>query len=284
MGIWFSSSIAVPYQREHYVPLQFSCRSLRDGVYPPQCVSFFFSDSLTLNLSILFMKTYSRNPATQSLKKGIKTFSFVLTALFLAALGAEAKDAQVKRSFHFNVKDLTFEEKGEYDLVSLKGCVFPEDEPGTPLLPALYVNILVPAGSTVKDVTATVQKEELVGTDFNIYPAQTPTPLDENIKPLFTKKNEEAYKKTSKKAISSSSNPQTTRGMTIVPVRLNPVRVVPATGELYLATDIEVVVTVDKPAQKLTVKGGKAFDEFSSSVKKNVVNPDEPDGIPAVQD
>jgi hypothetical protein len=213
-----------------------------------------------------------------------RIFSLAAAALAFAAVGVDAKDHQVKRSFHFQLSDLVIQEKGEYDLVSLKGGMFPEDEPGTPLLPAVFVNILVPAGSTVKSVTSTAQDEVLVDTDFNIYPAQAPTPLDENIKPQFTKKNEAAYKKTSKKELSTSTNPQTTRGMTIVPVRLNPVRLVPATGELYLAKTIEVVISVDKPDQKPKVKGSKAFDEFSSSIKKSVVNPDEPDGIPTVED
>jgi VCBS repeat-containing protein len=196
------------------------------------------------------------------------------------ALAASEKNHEVKHTFKYDHSDLSIEQKGEYDVISLAGATTPEDEAGTPSLPAVYANILVPAGSSVQGVTAVAKKEILVAEGLLIYPSQPPLPKVEGIKPEFVKPKAAAYQKTSKKELSTNGKPQTVRGMTIVSVRLNPVRVVPSSGDLYLAQEIEVTISVNKPAQRLSIEQGKHFDEFISGVKKSVVNPEEPEGMP----
>jgi hypothetical protein len=207
----------------------------------------------------------------------------LVTAVFFFIgniLSASGADHIVTVTLKYNQSDLTISQKDGYDVVSLKNASFPEDEPGTPWLPAVYANILVPAGSVVKNVETIAKDEVLVATGLTLYPTQSAYPLEEGMKPEFIKPKAEAYGKNAKKNLSTSGKPQTARGITVVPVRINPVRLIPATGELYFAGEVEVKVTVTKPAHRPTVKGGKNFETFSSSIKKSVVNPDEPESLP----
>jgi hypothetical protein len=208
----------------------------------------------------------------------------VIFSVSVFAGGGGGKTHLVKQTFSYDEADVSFEQAGEYDIVSLKNATFQDDEEGTPLLPSVYVNILVPAGSTVIGVDSVAKDEVLVATGVFPYPVQPPSPLDADIKPVFVGPKAEAYKKTKKKELSSKGKTQTAREMTVVPVRLNPLRIVPATGELYLARKVEVTVTVEKPSKRPQIKAGKKHKEFVASIQSLVVNPEESEGLPLTTD
>jgi hypothetical protein len=207
---------------------------------------------------------------------------FILTGMLVSGLTgvAGAKPHEVKHTFTYDYNDLSIVQKGEYDEVTLKDAPLSEDEVGAPALPVVYANILVPAGSKVSGVTAVATKEVKVAMGLLIQPTQPAAPLEEGPKPAFVGPNAVAYQKATKRELINSKKAESARGMTIVPVQLHPVRVVPASGDLYLAQEIEVTVSVDTPPRRLQAKGGKNFDEFSNAVKSSVVNPDEPEGVP----
>jgi hypothetical protein len=215
------------------------------------------------------------------------SFKLILTGILIGGISspditqaAGEKSHTIKHTFTYDYNDLSIVQQGEYDIVTLKDAPLSEDEVGAPALPVVYANILVPAGSKVSEVTAVATKEVKVAEGLLVQPTQPAAPLEEGPKPAFVGPNAVAYQKATKRELINSKKAENARGMTIVPVQLHPVRVVPASGELYLAEEIEVTITVDKPPRRLQAKGGKNFDEFSNAVKSSVVNPDEPEGAP----
>jgi hypothetical protein len=217
------------------------------------------------------------NMMNRQLKKCVETIVLLIAVIFAGDLSAKQKVVSV--TLQYQAEDLTIGKDNGYDVVTLDGATFPEDEAGTPLLPAVYINVLLPAGSTVLKVEAGSKNETLVGTGLFIHPAQMPVPLEEGVKPEFIKHKAAAYGKTTKNALYAGSKPRHSHGATFVPVRLNPVRYIPATGELYLAGEIKVNVTVDTASNRPKVRA-EQLKEFSSSIKSLVVNPDESEGMP----
>jgi hypothetical protein len=216
---------------------------------------------------------------TSKLRASLK---LVFTGMLISGIHAVAADKhhEVKHTFTYDYNDLSIVQEGAYDIVTLKDAPLSEDEVGAPALPVVYANILIPAGSTVKEVTAVAKNEIKIAEGLLVHPIQPATPLEEGLKPAFVGPNPVAYQKATKRELFSSQKSQHARGMTIVPVQLHPIRVVPVSGELYLAQEIEVTVTVNKASRRLQAKGGKSFEEFISSIKQSVVNPDEPEGVP----
>ncbi len=186
----------------------------------------------------------------------------------------EKNTNQVKVSLSFAKEDLSMEKKREYDFVSLKDASLPEDEPGTPWLPAKYVNVRVPDGAEVLSVSVNAVKETLMAKGLNVYPAQ-PSIRGHQPAPEFVKPDAAAYKSKQKKELGKKGDTQQMRQYTFVPVRINAVRLIAATGELYLAETVEITVEYKTKPQAAKIKAvkGKA-DPFENMMRKIVVNPD----------
>ena len=140
-------------------------------------------------------------------------------------------------------------EPGGFDLVMLKDrdAIYPQDEPGTPWLPAKYVNILIPEGAKVTDVSVVAFGEVKLVSGLNAYPVQPPAALN-NIDgkkkiPTFVGPKRYAYTETGKKPLIVPDKAKDAGGFTVVPVRVNPIRLIPITGELFVATEIEITVS-----------------------------------------
>ena len=155
----------------------------------------------------------------------------------LLIAGNTGADENLSISLSFDQKDLSIIQFKGFDVVGLKDTVFPEDEPGTPMLPARYINILIPSGAEVTDVTAQAENEIVAAENLLIYPVQPPVPLSKN--PVgFTNPDLGAYANTELKPLVQYTNTQKMRGLTFVPVRVNPVRLKGSTGEIFLAQKI----------------------------------------------
>jgi len=58
-------------------------------------------------------------------------------------------------AFSFDPGDVAFVEDSGFTAVHLKDGVMPQDTPGTPWLPALYINLMIPAGASVTGIEVT---------------------------------------------------------------------------------------------------------------------------------
>ncbi len=178
--------------------------------------------------------------------------------------------------FSFDRGKLSIRRCRGYDAVSLEGAELPEDEPGTPWLPALYVNVLIPPGHRLLRVDATLRRESPAARGLEVYPAQPPTPTCREPE-AFVEPKPAAYAATSKTPLVETGAVHRVRGMRYVSLRLNPVRLVPATGELYLAEAFDVRVATcpeTTPSSSLTLPPAAAPESFKRLVRRLVVNPE----------
>jgi subtilase family serine protease len=163
---------------------------------------------------------------------------------------------------------------GEYTRVALEDGVLPEDRPGTPWLPAKYINVLIPAGTRVTNIAAKAN-EELIAKDITVYPVQPPVPLSRPDLAKWHAADRAAYAVDSRvpESFAVLMGHNALREHTMVAVRLNPVRYNPATKELYLATTIRLVLQHERGVQPLALAPNMSDPMFDDMVRDMVVNP-----------
>ena len=187
----------------------------------------------------------------------------------------------------FSSADVSFKSYRGYEIVKMKNCLLPEDEAGSPWLPAQYINVAIPAGFEVSDMSVS-KDESLIRDDINVIPVQPPQPLSFP-RAAFTQKNEEAYLSTESfppRAAEILGN-YSFGGEPYVSIRLNPLRYVAAKKSLFLASKINISLTL-KPINKALSLNSNLSSTHASlfskdSIKKIMVNPEVLD-IAASQD
>jgi hypothetical protein len=145
--------------------------------------------------------------------------------------------------FNFSTNDLILGEDAGFRTVALPGCESPEAEPGTPRLPALFQQIELPSGVETAAVSYSVS-EVLVGTGLTLYPVQPAIALSDT-NSVFVGPDVAAYASTNRTpsdAVEQWGAVARRRGSCMLPVRINPLRYVPSSGELFLCTEIEVAL------------------------------------------
>jgi hypothetical protein len=101
--------------------------------------------------------------------------------IFLAVLAllvgvSPTQSAELRQEVEFSVQDLVFAASQGFDLVYLKGCEI-SGEPGKPQLPVKLIQIVLPSGSEVEEVTTASVRSELLSGEFSVFPAQPPRVL-----------------------------------------------------------------------------------------------------------
>ena len=152
----------------------------------------------------------------------------------------------------FNTESLLTVSHDQYTLVNLEGCTLPTDLPGHPWLPARFINLLIPSGATVQDIEVTAQ-EKLVAENVLIYPMQPPVPTvsSQNGRP-FILPDSVVYASTVKypAQLVALTGRHTLRGYSFVSLRLNPVRYLPATNDLYATNRMTIRLILQLPTAK----------------------------------
>ena len=161
-----------------------------------------------------------------------------LLGAFIATtcLSVLAQAGEVSLSFSFDPQDVTYQVRGAYEKIHLANADLPEDPPGTPWLPAEYVNVLIPSGATVTDVRAEGD-EILLRDDIAVLPAQPPQKRS-GARNAFVPALASAYAQADKVPanLAAAAGAHVMSGYSFVSVRLNPLRYVPAAKDLFLAT------------------------------------------------
>ena len=195
-----------------------------------------------------------------------------LVFLVFCLLPARGFSGEVTLSFPFAETNVSFVSVGGYDRILLEDGTLPQDAPGTPWLPAKFVNVLIPAGAEVEslDVGASevVLKENVL-----VYPVQPYVPRSKPRGP-FVLPDSTAYDSIDVTPSQSAvlTGTQSIRGYTLVSIRLNPVRYNPATGRITLAHEIGVVVHYRLPGVPPSI-ASRNSDLFESSADALAVNP-----------
>lgn len=181
----------------------------------------------------------------------------------------------------FDSNDIFYVESHGYTRVMLRGCVLPEGTPGTPWLPAKYINILLPLGKQIFDFDIDVD-DVLIMKNIDVYPEQFPTSTTSitlsNSYTLY--KEEAAYLSTN---ITPSEHIEITgyhkmRGYTFASIRINPIRYVPARKELYLSKEINISLYLMDETDLVSVATvgliNRKSTKFRKMLSKLVVNPE----------
>ncbi len=121
----------------------------------------------------------------------MKTF-ILTTSLFFMVLSIQAQ--QITKQITFSMGDVKTMQNGNYDIIRLKNTsiIVGEEYAGKPQLPVAHVNILLPKGATVTNVSITGQPSQVLGS-FNIYPAQPPAYTNFEAPPAFVEQDAAVY-------------------------------------------------------------------------------------------
>jgi hypothetical protein len=202
--------------------------------------------------------------------------TLVLLGSFPALANASAQE--VVAALVLDPNELSFAQHEGYDLVSIEGAVF-TTEPSEPMLPVFFVQLLLPPGSRCADMRTTVRGTVAIPGKFDISPAPRPV--------RFSLEGEAEVPKPSRRTYDSSLPypPEVARlagvgslgRYRVATVLVTPLQYVPATGELFLHTDIEIAVateTTDDEAARLSGGAAPAL-AVTSAVEQLVENGEE---------
>ena len=190
----------------------------------------------------------------------------------------ENTQESVKISLTFTPDQLSFNKNGDCDVVTMTDAILPEDTPGTPGLPAMYINVLIPSGAN--NVSAQVNgTDHLVAQGITICPVQPPSALS-SAAPTIVQPNESIYTLDTllPKQLSEITGTHTSRGYTFVSLRINPVRYNPSKGEVYLVENFNLDILYDLPSspRKAPATNNQMFENM---IRRMIINGDMMDDI-----
>jgi len=176
----------------------------------------------------------------------------------------EPEELQITHTFFVNPGEVSFERRQDFDVVQLVDSVPGDSSPGSPSLPTRLVSIEIPSGATVVNVSAQGD-EAIFKAGIEIFPTQPQTPTSQDHSVEFVQPDPVIYDSASKfpSNIAIKDGTQRVRGKTYVTLRLNPVRYIPKTQELFLATSIIVTInclTPATPPASTEIKNEQLFD------------------------
>jgi hypothetical protein len=171
-----------------------------------------------------------------------------LCIIGIVVVFAKAGSSSVEHTLNFSVSDLSFSQSKGYDIVELDDASL-MDAVGEPMLPVKHINLIIPGGHVVSEVTfSTLTCDTLSGT-YLIYPAQYPVVMS-GTGGLPQVREEPAWVDPDS-AIYSQSTPYPGEiaevesyggigGSKVVQLAVHPVQWIPSTGKLVLYTTIGI--------------------------------------------
>jgi hypothetical protein len=143
--------------------------------------------------------------------------------------------AQISDHFTLPQNDVTIQQNGGYDLISIVDCSY-TDEIGNPQLPVKIVSYVLPYNSTVINIEINSMVQEKLNENYYIIPVQPPRALDWSEPPSFVEPNEAVYGSSvpyPNKTVEIVGDGYT-YGYHVVTVAIYPVEYNPANREIYL--------------------------------------------------
>jgi len=199
----------------------------------------------------------------------------IFTIISTLVLGNILSATVIQKDFKFD--EPTINKIGNYDRISIDGLSYTY-EPGYPELPALPVQIMIPAGEEAVSVEVSYTENESVIGSYNIYPRQKPYPISYKGEIPFIEPEIETYSKNEfyPAELVSEVTTQYLRGHSIALLSLYPIQYNPVTQELLYYSSITISVNT-----KQSVQAKSSFQKFyrddvstQKRVKQLVCNPE----------
>ena len=164
-------------------------------------------------------------------------------ALILLTLTAATAPASVTATLTFDVEDLSISSRGGYDLVSLADADY-TTAISEPMLPAVTVQLLLPSGRVARSVSVECTGTVAVPGSYMISPVPRPAAFSSHEAAIAPQPNSETYmsRLPYPSTIARLAGNGSQAGHRVATVIVTPLRYVPATGKLILATEIEVAL------------------------------------------
>ena len=201
-------------------------------------------------------------------------------APLLALLAAVTFAGTVTHEVAIAPSDIALAEVEGYTVVSVD-AVLPgivpvrTTEPGTPLLPVLLGNVLIPAGAEVTGVAVTELATVELGQGFRLYPVQPMRPLSRFNDVAFVPPRADVYSSDSPfpPARSQAVPAGSKAGYRIAGFEYCPFQYRPASGRLTLVTKALVSVSYREAALPVTALSESQRSLLDGDVERLVVNP-----------
>ena len=187
----------------------------------------------------------------------------------------------VTRTATFDRNDLSVYKSGTYDVVELRGCL-PLVSAGEPRLPHVIQSVAIPAGALPTGVELKAEEWIDLPGIYQIVPAQPDVRLPkagETFRPTLYPPDPKIY---------GSANPWpevktrllqsgTMSGYRIANIDLLPVRYVPTSGKLQMATRLSYRLSYTENATHEAVATRRQLEAFGDVARRLVVNPEDVD-------
>lgn len=201
----------------------------------------------------------------------------VLLFIGIYTNSVEAEE-EIIHEIEFSVDDISFGTQNDYDSVTLPDCIF-TIEPGKPRLPLKVLHFAIDRDKDISQIEIIADTTEEVQGQYNIYPAQEPTRMDQE--PEFTPPDSAVYnsyqgypiKRVELKAEGSLA------GTKVIAVHVYPLEYIPAEKKLILHTTMTLRIiqeskSILSPQSVQPVRTAKANDTVKSMLRKVVSNPE----------
>ena len=192
------------------------------------------------------------------------------------SLITSSKDNEVTVKAEFSLDEVTLVENKSYTHISLSGAELPDDPAGFPAIPARFINVLIPSGAKVLSVEA-FGDEKVIAEDVLLYPIQPQAPSTGNAKGnRFIEPDSSLYNSDSlyPEKPAKLAGVFRMRGYSFASIRLNPVRYLPASRELYLFEKITITLRCDDVGPTVQTLAPRQNRFFRNTVKRLTVNSD----------
>jgi hypothetical protein len=206
-------------------------------------------------------------------------FTVFIMGFMMCSLGAQASHVflnnDVLITYSFESPSLETVDIGgvSYDRVTLTDC-YPAGSAGEPKLPSKGVFLLLPPFSEVSDIVVTPGEKIVLSTDVLLEPTSQAIPLSQTEDIPIPVPNPVIYQSNDPYpgTLFTSIGTQNFRGYQILVLLLHPVQYIPATGELYYYTNLEVhVQTIETTGEPALYRG---YTRDSADVQDRVDNPE----------
>ncbi len=176
-------------------------------------------------------------------------------------LAGRPTSVRIAATVTFSEKDFLITRENGFDTVQLLNEDMPIGTPGAPWLPTKTINVQIPAGAMVTNITVQTD-EQLWRTGILVRAAQylthglpeRPTPVCDPDPVLYASKSYYPAK------TASNQPPHRSRGVSLVPIRIYPVRYLPAQQKLTMARNVSLTLDCALPAARPAVAYEDAVD------------------------
>ena len=207
-----------------------------------------------------------------------RVFSFALTAVMALMMYQGVFAAQETTvTLNFEKDQFIIDQLAGYDRIRMKdGSLL--SRLGEPALPSLQIRVAIPSGNRATDVIIRPVDSQVMPGTYRVYPGQRPARLDGSSPPPFTEPDPDIYSSNDLYPAQPAALAGQTdlAGQQMAVVTVSPMQVVPATGELVLHRELEIIVSSEpgySSEERYAKFTQKHRDHYEPLVRDMVINP-----------